>query len=98
MSERTRSTDSAAKKSSRPAKTQSAKTMSGDATGAPAADLRRAERRGAEERTAPRAAVIHAAIRAEGEGELPRPISALLWSGMAAGLSTGFSLVASALI
>jgi formate/nitrite transporter FocA (FNT family) len=72
--------------------------MSGDATGAPAGDLSRAERRVAEERTAPRAAVIHEAIRAEGESELRRPISALIWSGMAAGLSIGFSLVASGLI
>jgi|HubBroStandDraft_1064217.scaffolds.fasta_scaffold04307_4 formate/nitrite transporter FocA (FNT family) len=98
MSERTRSTDAATKKSSRPAKSQSAKTLSGDATGAPAGELTRAERRVAEERTAPRAAVIHEAIRAEGEGELRRPISALIWSGMAAGLSIGFSLVASGLI
>ncbi len=79
-------------------KTQTAKTISGDPTGAPAGDLSRAERRVAEERTAPRAAVIHEAIRAEGEGELRRPLSALVWSGMAAGLSIGFSLVASGLI
>jgi formate/nitrite transporter FocA (FNT family) len=72
--------------------------MSGDSTGAPAGDLSRAERRVAEERTAPRAAVIHEAIRSEGESELRRPISALIWSGMAAGLSIGFSLVASGLI
>jgi formate-nitrite transporter family protein len=98
MAARTESTDSGKKKASRPAKTQLATTISGDATGAPAGDLSRAERRVAEERTAPRAAVIHEAIRAEGEGELRRPISALIWSGMAAGLSIGFSLVASGLI
>jgi formate-nitrite transporter family protein len=98
MAAQTRSTDSETKKPSRPAKTQPATTISGDATGAPAGDLSRAERRVAEERTAPRAAVIHEAIRAEGEGELRRPISALIWSGMAAGLSIGFSLVASGLI
>ena len=98
MSDRIRATESATKKASRPAKAQTAKTISGDVTGAPAADLSRAERRVAEERTAPRAAVIHEAIRAEGEGELRRPLSALVWSGMAAGLSIGFSLVASGLI
>jgi formate/nitrite transporter FocA (FNT family) len=98
MSDRIRSTDSKTKKASRSAKTQTVTTISGDATGAPAAELTRAERRVAEERTAPRAAVIHEAIRAEGEGELRRPITALVWSGMAAGLSIGFSLVASGLI
>jgi formate/nitrite transporter FocA (FNT family) len=98
MPERRQPTDSSTKKTSRPAKTQTATTMSGDSTGAPAGDLSRAERRVAEERTAPRAAVIHEAIRSEGESELRRPISALIWSGMAAGLSIGFSLVASGLI
>ncbi len=98
MSDRIRSTDAATKKAARAAKTQTAKTISGDVTGAPAGELSRAERRVAEERTAPRAAVIHEAIRAEGEGELRRPLSALVWSGMAAGLSIGFSLVASGLI
>lgn len=74
------------KKSS--AKKQSDKTPSEEeGAGIPAAELSRAERRVAEERTAPRAAVIHEAIRAEGEGELRRPITALVWSGMAAGLS-----------
>ena len=98
MSDRIRSTDAATKKASRLAKTQTAKTISGDRHRSAAGDLSRAERRVAEERTAPRAAVIHEAIRAEGEGELRRPLSALVWSGMAAGLSIGFSLVASGLI
>jgi formate/nitrite transporter FocA (FNT family) len=80
------------------AKSESERTKSDEAAGIPAADLSRAERRLAEERTAPRAAVIHEAIRSEGESELRRPISALIWSGMAAGLSIGFSLVASGLI
>ncbi len=44
-----------------------------------------------ERRTAPRAAVIYEAIRREGEDELRRPSSALFWSGLAAGLSMGFS-------
>src|ERR1700687_3497221 len=70
MPERRQPTDFSTKKTSRPAKTQTATTMSGDSTGAPAGDLSRAERRVAEERTAPRAAVIHEAIRSEGESEL----------------------------
>jgi formate/nitrite transporter FocA (FNT family) len=34
----------------------------------------------------------------EGESELCRPVSALAWSGLAAGLSMGFSLVAQGLL
>src|SRR5258708_11642960 len=74
------------------------KTQSADLTGDSATELSESEQRLAEERTAPSAAVIHEAIRSEGESELRRPISALIWSGMAAGLSIGFSLVASGLI
>jgi formate-nitrite transporter family protein len=60
--------------------------------------LRETEVRQVEKRTAPRAAVIYEAIRAEGEDELVRPSSALFWSGLAAGLSMGFSLVAEGLL
>ncbi len=42
--------------------------------------------------------VIHEIVRAEGQPELERPWSALLWSGLAAGLSMGFSFVAQALL
>ena len=42
----------------------------------------------------PNAALIHETIRAEGESELDRPVHALLLSGLAAGLSLGFSLIA----
>lgn len=46
-------------------------------------------------RNAPlRALVIHEIIRAEGEAELGRKVPALLWSGLAAGLSMGFSFAA----
>lgn len=51
-----------------------------------------------ERRTAPAVAVVHEAIRAEGEAELLRPVSALFFSGLAAGLSMGFSLVAEGLL
>ncbi len=49
-------------------------------------------------RRAPRAAIIYEAIRMEGEDELKRPNSALFWSGLAAGLSMGFSLVTEAVL
>ena len=45
-----------------------------------------------------RALVIHEVLREEGEFELRRPPAALLWSGLAAGLSMGFSFLALALL
>ena len=56
------------------------------------------EQRQVKRRTAPAARVVHEAIRREGEDELRRPASALAWSGLAAGLSMGFSLVAQGLL
>lgn len=52
----------------------------------------------AEEKSAPSGAVVYAAIYSEGEGELARSTAALAWSGLAAGLSMGFSLVAQGLL
>lgn len=69
-----------------------------DQIGDSAGELTESEKRIAEERTALRAAVIHEAIRTEGEAELLRPASALMWSRMAAGLSMGFSLAAMGLL
>jgi formate-nitrite transporter family protein len=51
------------------------------------------EKRQMAEGLRPRAAVVHEIIREEGEEELERSNQALLWSGLAAGLSMGFSLV-----
>src|ERR1700735_1878931 len=51
----------------------------------------------AEDRTSVSALVVHEAIRKDGDEEPRRPISALGWSGLAAGLSMGFSFVAEAL-
>src|SRR6201996_1387028 len=51
----------------------------------------------AEDRTSVSALVVHEAIRKDGDEELRRPMSALAWSGLAAGLSMGFSFVAEAL-
>lgn len=50
------------------------------------------------ERVAIGAHVVYETIRREGEEELKRPSSALAWSGLAAGLSMGFSLVAEGLV
>jgi formate/nitrite transporter FocA (FNT family) len=49
-------------------------------------------------RAAPRAAVVFEAIRLEAVEELARRSSALFWSGIAAGLSMGFSFIAEALL
>jgi formate/nitrite transporter FocA (FNT family) len=50
------------------------------------------------EKAAASAHVVYHAIMKEGEEELERPSSALWWSGLAAGLSMGFSLVAEGLL
>src|SRR3954449_6104695 len=46
-----------------------------------------------ESQSRPNAALIHETIRAEGVSELERTAAALVLSGLAAGLSMGFSLV-----
>src|SRR4051812_46988108 len=60
--------------------------------------LKQGEVREIEDRKAPRVLVIHEVIREQGEEELKRPVKALAWSGLAAGLSMGFSLVTMALL
>jgi formate/nitrite transporter FocA (FNT family) len=56
------------------------------------------ENEDAKELSAVGAPVIHEAIRREAEQELARPAMSLAWSGLAAGLSMGFSLVAEGLL
>src|SRR5487761_1737852 len=56
------------------------------------------EQKQVEERVAIGANVVHETIRREGDEELKRTSSALAWSGLAAGLSMGFSLVAEGLL
>jgi formate/nitrite transporter FocA (FNT family) len=63
---------------------------------APSLDER--QERMAEERSSVNAHIIHEVIRKDGEEELRRTTSSLAWSGLAAGLSMGFSLVAEGLI
>ena len=61
-------------------------------------ELKESERREIERRVTVSAAVVHEAIRLEGEDELSRHPLALMWSGLAAGLSMGFSFMASVLL
>jgi formate-nitrite transporter family protein len=56
--------------------------------------LSEGEQQEADRRRSLRVDVVHEAVRQEGEEELRRPSSALAWSGLAAGLSMGASLVA----
>lgn len=58
--------------------------------------LSRAEVKHVKESQRPRAAVVYEIVRAEGEAELIRPVSALWWSGVAAGISIGFSFLTEA--
>lgn len=52
----------------------------------------------AAQRQSPSSRIVHQAILAEGVEELERPNSALAWSGLAGGLSMGFSLIAEAML
>jgi formate/nitrite transporter FocA (FNT family) len=60
--------------------------------------LTKNERDDVEERLRPRVPVLYEIIRKEGEAELVRPLSGLWWSGIAAGICIGFSLVAEGLL
>lgn len=63
-----------------------------------APELTEKQREEAEQRTSVSVDVVHEAIRHDGEEELNRAVSALAWSGLAAGLSMGFSFVGQALL
>jgi len=52
----------------------------------------------AEQKSAAGAHIVYKAVLKEGEDELERSVSALAWSGLAAGLSMGFSLVSEGLL
>jgi formate-nitrite transporter family protein len=56
------------------------------------------EQEEAESRSSVTVQVVHEAVKREGEEELKRSSSALAWSGLAAGLSMGFSLIAEGLL
>jgi formate-nitrite transporter family protein len=51
-----------------------------------------------EERSSPRPPVIYEIVRRQGDEEMERPVFALWWSGVAAGLSISFSLLLEAVI
>ncbi len=51
-----------------------------------------------EEMSTPRTPVIYEVVRRLGEEELGRPVTSLWWSGVAAGLSISFSLLAQAIL
>lgn len=60
------------------------------------ADLNPAEREIVDRRKSPGARVVHEIVREQGIEELERPISSLLWSGTAAGVTIWLSLIAHA--
>lgn len=66
--------------------------------GANSPHLDRDEQDQAAAHTAPRALVIHEIVREEGEAALQRTVKALAWSGLAAGLSMGFSFLTQAML
>src|SRR3954452_15645381 len=51
-----------------------------------------------QERSSPSGKIVYRAILKEGEEELDRSSSALFWSGLAAGLAMGFSMIAEGLL
>jgi formate/nitrite transporter FocA (FNT family) len=51
-----------------------------------------------QQRSSPSGKVVYKAILKEADAELERPTAALAWSGLAAGMSMGFSFVAEALL
>lgn len=64
----------------------------------PGSGLSRKEKQQVREGVRHRPAVVYEIIRVQGEIELRRPVSALWWSGVAAGISIGFSFLTEAAI
>src|SRR6201997_5603297 len=60
--------------------------------------INKQEIRNIEEMSSPRAPVIYEVVRRLGDEEMERPITSLWWSGVSAGLSISFSLLAQALL
>jgi len=69
---------------------------SGRASGA--AQISEHEVEDIEERSTPRTPIIYEIVRRVGEEEMVRPATSLWWSGVAAGLSISFSLLAQAIL
>jgi formate/nitrite transporter FocA (FNT family) len=66
--------------------------------GADSPHLERRERRQAASHSPLTARVVHEIVREEGEGEIERDAGSLIWSGLAAGLSIGFSFFVQGLL
>jgi formate/nitrite transporter FocA (FNT family) len=64
----------------------------------PKVGLSRAEKSQVKGGTRLRAVVVYEIVRTEGEGELGRTFPALWWSGLAAGISIGFSFLTEAVL
>jgi formate-nitrite transporter family protein len=60
--------------------------------------INKQEVRDIEEMSSPRAPVIYEVVRRLGDEEMERPITSLWWSGVSAGLSISFSLLAQAIL
>jgi formate/nitrite transporter FocA (FNT family) len=82
----------------RPRTKKKPKQKSDETAPGPSPISTRTEEKQVEERLAIGAHVVYETIRREGEEELSRPAAALAWSGLAAGLSMGFSFIAEALL
>jgi formate-nitrite transporter family protein len=66
--------------------------------GGPETQISNREVEDIEERSSPRTPVIYEIVRRVGEEEMARPTVSLWWSGVAAGLSISFSLLAQAIL
>jgi formate-nitrite transporter family protein len=89
MAEKTATADEKAKKDEPPP---------AEADQRPGSGLTRKEKQQVREGIRHRPAVVYEIIRVQGEIELRRPLSALWWSGVAAGISIGFSFLTEAAI
>jgi len=61
-------------------------------------ELSQSEEREVEQKLPPSVQVLHEAVRIQGELEMDRSTSALVWSALAAGLTMGFSMMVPALL
>jgi formate/nitrite transporter FocA (FNT family) len=66
--------------------------------GAPSGAISEREHRAVEEMSSPRTPVIYKVVSRMGEEEMARPAVSLWWSGVAAGLSISFSLLAQSIL
>ena len=76
---------------------QAAETRDAE-TSASRANISNREVEDVEARSSPRTPVIYEIVRRSGEEEMERPLTSLWWSGLAAGLSISFSLLAQAIL